>query len=96
VVRNSGIFLTGERIEFPESPGFSKEYAVAGIGVDADTARNVLTPVAQAILEAHPGWRVQTSGTALLVYRPWKVAPAKGFAQWLEEARVIAAAVARH
>jgi hypothetical protein len=94
--RNTGNFLSEERIEFPEPPGFSKKYGVAGIGVDADTARSVLTPAAQAVLEAHPGWCVQTSGTALLVYHPWKVVPAKGLAQWLEEARVVAAAVARH
>lgn len=94
--RNWDIFLTGEKIEFPEAPGFSKEYGVAGVGVDADTARGVLTPAVQAILEAHPGWCVQTSGTALLVYRPWEVVPAKGIAQWLEDARVVAAAVARH
>ncbi|MDP2996562.1 MAG: hypothetical protein Q8N47_03675 [Bryobacterales bacterium] len=94
--RNWDIFLTGERIEFPEAPGFSKEYGVAGVGVDAGTARNVLAPAVQAVLEAHPGWCVQTSGTALLVYRPWKVVPAKGIAQWMEEARVVAAGVAGH
>lgn len=87
LLARAGDLVTKRDIDFPERPGFSGRYALAG--PDRERVAALFTPEVTGVFEGlRGGWQVQGAGKFLIVFKRGLVSAA-AYPAFIEEARAV-------